>query len=65
MGRMSINISRPKERHNNIPNEQVNAALKEPFTLSHPQSLFPYGVAMVMIIILDQQDTVIIAIKIT
>lgn len=29
--RMSINISRAEERHRNIPNEQVNTALKEPF----------------------------------
>lgn len=31
MCRMSFNISSPKERHRNIPNEPVNTALKEPF----------------------------------
>lgn len=54
---MSINILRHTQRHKTTASERV-----EP---SHPQPRFPYEVAMVMIIILDQQDTVIIAIKIS
>lgn len=41
----------------------LKTALTEPFSSVPPPSRFPYEVAMVMIIILDRQDTVIIAIK--
>lgn len=34
--RICINVSRPKERHRNIPNKQVKAALKEPFSSVPP-----------------------------